>query len=385
MNKHLNLKSLFISAFLLVGFIFLGQAFILSAVDSAYFSNISSRSGTRENANLEPSLVDSGAILEWQLVSSLPNRLYRHSSVYKDGYVYVLGGAAGWGYDGAITSSVLYAPVSAGGGKIGTWKYTSPIPGPANFDGRAFETNGYVYVVGGSEQVNLSTSSVWYSKINSDRSLSPWIETTPLPSARSTHALAFGDGYVYVLGGRKFTSEHAATSTVYYAKTNSNGTLGDWIRTAELPLPLVGHSAIYHNGYVYILGGSNEYNFSLDLVFAAKVLSGGSLGEWESVTPLPLKRTSALVLTAGDYLYFFGGGTTGLSATKEIFFAIPNSRGQIWEWNKSFSMPVAVGKASGFTAGDKVFIIGGITDTTPSTHLSSVLRATLDIGNVIEL
>ncbi len=67
------------------------------------------------------------------------------------------------------------------------------------------------------------------------------------------------NGYLYGFGGEVGgpLGENAITSTVWYAAINATGSLGSWSLTTALPNKLWKHSAVYYNGYVYILGGSN--------------------------------------------------------------------------------------------------------------------------------
>jgi hypothetical protein len=87
--------------------------------------------------------------------------------------------------------------------------------------------NGYVYVSGGFSGL----TSVYYARVQSDGTLGAWITTTPLPGGRSVHNMVTYNGYIYVLGGN---SGAAGQSTVYYAKLNSDGSVGAWNLTSSL-------------------------------------------------------------------------------------------------------------------------------------------------------
>jgi N-acetylneuraminic acid mutarotase len=162
--------------------------------------------------------------------------------------VYVVGGV------GNNHSTVYYAKLNSDG-SVGTWSINSkPIPNIIYNDSRAIVANGYLYVLGST---NLAPQ---YAKLNSDGSLGAWTaagatQTTQAPST------FVANGYVYVIGGLDGSAN--PRSSVYYAKLNSDGSIGSWRTNSNyLPTTVELHSSFVSNGYVYVIGGdANGSNY----------------------------------------------------------------------------------------------------------------------------
>jgi type II secretory pathway pseudopilin PulG len=133
-------------------------------------------------------------------------------------------------------------------------------------------------------------------------SIPSWSNTTALPSAISSHSAVAYKGYIYTMGGN---AAGGATSTVFYAPINSNGTVGVWATTTPLPSALYAHSAVVYNGYIYLTGGCN-CAFTTSTVLYARINSDGSIGNWTNTTPLlsTLRYHSAVVYNG--YIYTTG-------------------------------------------------------------------------------
>ncbi|MEK9170271.1 MAG: hypothetical protein AAB674_01350, partial [Patescibacteria group bacterium] len=147
---------------------------------------------------------------------------------------------------------------------------------------------------------------------NSDGSVGPWATSSnALPAARQAHTSVVTNGYAYVIGGYNSVSQ----TTVYYAKLNSNGSTGAWATNANaLPADRSDHSSVVANGYVYVLGGYS--NTPVSTVYYAKLNSDGSVGAWSTnANALPSVNRYPSSVVANGYVYTIGGynGTSGLS------------------------------------------------------------------------
>ena len=82
-----------------------------------------------------------------------------------------------------------------------------------------------------------------------------------------------------------------STGQVSYGSTyhNCNGSIGPWGRATALPLGgLDNTAAAAINGYVYVIGGfANNGDYSTSTIFYTKANSDGTLGTWLTTTPLP--------------------------------------------------------------------------------------------------
>ncbi|MBI2017784.1 hypothetical protein HYS92_01915 [Candidatus Daviesbacteria bacterium] len=203
-----------------------------------------------------------------------------------NGYVYVMGGN-----DGVTTvySSVYYAKLNADG-STGAWKTNSNSLPVARQRQSSVVANGYVYVLGGDDNVAIR-SSVYYAKINSDGSTGTWTtNSNSLPLVRYYHSSIIANGYMYAIGG--YDTDYR--SSVYYAKLNADGSLGAWATNSNsLPAIRGIHSSIVANGYVYVMGGTNDGSASHSTIYYAKLNADGSLGAWATNSnSLPAIRRS---------------------------------------------------------------------------------------------
>ena len=86
----------------------------------------------------------------------------------------------------------------------------------------AFTLGRHLYIAGGHTG-NERLTSVEISRIGIDGALSPWRQTTPLPSPRSAFAVATSGRSVYVLGG---AGDNGPLNTVDTAIADNKGNLG---------------------------------------------------------------------------------------------------------------------------------------------------------------
>src|SRR5206468_2725907 len=101
-------------------------------------------------------------------------------------------------------------------------------------------------------------STVYFAKLNSDGTVGTFsTNSNYLPAIREYTSTLVANGYVYVIGGATSVG-NVFTSTVYYASLNANGTTGTWTtNTNYLPGARYGQGSIIANGYLYVVGGNN--------------------------------------------------------------------------------------------------------------------------------
>lgn len=352
MNKYLNLKSLFVALFLLVGFFFISQAFFSDAA-------VANLSTPKRGDNLELQRIDTGRVGAWVSAGIFPTPREKYSMVYYSGYAYILGGTVGWGFDGDITSTVLYAPVDLNG-NFGEWKYTASIPGNANFDNAAFTANGFVYVVGGYTEKLKPTASVWYSRIQPDYSLGEWKSASPLQYPTAEADLVYRNGFVYLVGGRTRNPANTQLNQVFYAKVNNDGTLGDWLETYPLSVGVSLHEVVAHGNHIYVLGGEDDPGYSVRTVYYTGFNEDGSLNHWIETTPLPNKLEGFYAEFSGDYVYVLGGSGFGIRGYKDVWFnKVVLNDGALGKWINTTPLPLEVSLIDGFIANQRINIIGG--------------------------
>src|SRR5216684_3921718 len=255
----------------------------------------------------------------------------------------------------------------------------------------------YAYALGGNTASSGATSgkaantaAVSFSKLNLTAgaiSLATWTQTTALPAARGFSAAVVatsfnskvgGNGTIYVLGGLDATG--AATSTVYEASLNADGTIpaasaaGTWATlTTPLPQALFAHGAVIFHGHIYVAGGNDTTGTPVAKVYSAPIYADGTLGAWTTLVDLPDKRAHHQFVTAAGNLYVLGGTnavvdpisnaqSTGVQST--IFYQAINLKngtltGTTWTTNAT-GLSKSREKFSATVAGGGVLASGGL-------------------------
>ncbi len=216
------------------------------------------------------------------------------------------------------------------------WTATEALPRALQGLGAAFvpsansaiNSENYVFVIGGAaDQTNVATTSVHRARVAQSGALDPWsTSSTQLPVARAYHATvaatAFtapidttaGAGYLYAIGG--VDSAGAATNTVYYARVALDGTVGAWQTSTPLPNAVRAASAVVFRGFIYLGGGAEASNMPTRNAWRAAVNADGTIGQWQSMTGLPNAAAFHALTNFGPYLYATGGDVGAVSTTQ---------------------------------------------------------------------
>src|SRR4030095_129708 len=124
------------------------------------------------------------------------------------------------------------------------------MPTPRNNVGAAV-VRGKIYVVGGRPG-NLSVNEVYDPRTNA------WTTKTPMPTARSGHAITSLDNLVFAFGGEGNSASQAGTFSeveVY------NPDLDSWTRLQPMPLPRHGIGAGVVSNRLFVPGGATLEGF----------------------------------------------------------------------------------------------------------------------------
>lgn len=297
--------------------------------------------------------------------NTLPTPLKNMGYGYANGYIYLTGGDDGVS---SATTSVYYSKI----GPEGTlsWSSTTPLPAPRSGH-KSFIQNGYIYVVGGEDGVGpFAVSTVYYARINADGSVGTWRTTTGLPGLRAFYGGAQNNGYMYVVAG---TDNFSNFSTVYYAKPNSDGTIASWT-TSATPLPSAwkASDAVVANGFLYYLdlGG--------DSVKYASLNADGSNNAWSTASNGPVYGTfnHTAFVNSGN-LYRVGGDLVGVPQVITSTAPLqPDGDLGIWKEHES-DMATGIEQQAAVVTNGYVFLIGGSTDgsnTVDTVQMSSTRR-----------
>lgn len=276
------------------------------------------------------------------------------------------------GENSAQLTADLQAPYNA----TTRWQSTATLPTPLKSMGYAY-ANGYMYLTGGNDGVSAATANVYYSKIGQDGNLS-WAATTPLPAARAAHRTFVQNGYIYVVGGTDGVSP--ALSTVYYARLNADGTVGNWKLTTGLPAVRSYFGGAQNNGYLYAVAGTDGFINYSD-VFYARPNSDGTISSWStSANPLPTSWKASDATVANGKLYYLDlGGYT-------VEYANLNPDGSNGGWAAVSTHPTyGTFNHTAFVNSGQLFRVGGDLVGVPQSIVStSPLQADGDLGTWTE-
>jgi N-acetylneuraminic acid mutarotase len=162
-----------------------------------------------------------GTLSEWQMeVNESHIDRYIHSAAAKGDVIYLLGGHMR-NPNSPSYSDVESSRIQAGGG-LTPWQTEQYGLLTSRLVAEAFTLGDYLYIAGGHTGAARLTS-VEVTPIDRNGRLGQWRYTTPLPVARSAYAAATADNHVYLLGGG---GDGSPLNSVVMADADPRGELG---------------------------------------------------------------------------------------------------------------------------------------------------------------
>ena len=228
---------------------------------------------------------NTGVISNWSSQAALPQAVYAAGSTSWGNSVYVIGGI-----NSTFTAinTVYYASVS--NGQISSWNTAMPLP-TSVFNPIVGAVNNWLIVAGGFTTTTTTTNSVYYARINTDGSLGAWISGPLLPVGMASVATGWSstttDSSIITLGGTT-ANPYVAIDNVQILTVTDSGPSDHWV-TNHWP-----------NAFdAYQFGSFNRGNGNFDIIGLGFIFSQYV---YTSVTPVPtlsvpLKATG---LTAGS-------------------------------------------------------------------------------------
>ncbi|MGO9587469.1 MAG: Kelch repeat-containing protein [Limisphaerales bacterium] len=297
---------------------------------------------------------------QWNTLTPLPDTYWGQSLVYASNYLYQAGGESG---SNGVTDGVnVFSAQVHSDGTIGSWNATTPLPIAVD-DHAGVVANGFIYVLGGInyptnyyETYNyVISSNVYYAKINSDASLGSWQTANPLPDALVYLTASVWNNRIYVVGG---FDGNDFTNAVYSATIQSDGSLSAW--TAQTPLPVANYAqAEAANGFLYVLGGVIDGGTEVvNTVYYSKINADGSLEGWNQTTPLPQPESNFGAIVVNG-LVFSIAGYNGSEPTSSFYFAAVNGDGSLGFWSSGTSLPVPLFEQAVASSSSYIFVTGG--------------------------
>ncbi|GEM_PF-3186186 len=257
-----------------------------------------------------------GTLGAWAATTALPAQRFYPTAGVANGYLYVLGGQLG----GSAQSTVYYGKINEDG-TITAWSTATAGLPAARAEHCTAVANDYLYVIGGSPGV----STVYYAKPGATGDIASWTtNATALPASLYDMGCVASNGNVYVLGG--YTAAGSAVATVYYGTPNaSTGAIPSWT-TNGAPLTAARYylAAAATNGYLYTLGGANSDGSPTTTVYYGKIASDGSVASWTTnANVLTVSRADHSAAAANGFIYVMGGDSGGQGTTVHYANALP--------------------------------------------------------------
>jgi|GEM_PF-7102602 len=241
---------------------------------------------------------------------------------------------------------------------INPWLSTTDLPQVLRGHQTARWKN-LVFLSGGYD--GTSYSAAVYRATLQAAGISGWTSLTPLPEALRDHAMVVAVNYLYVIGGR---TDGLPSNKIYYAEILADGSLGAWNQSAEsLPQPLWGHTAAYQNGYIYVVGGTNQAgdNTAVNTVYYSPVANPyGELSAFSPTLSLPAARNNHSMVTYGNRLVVMGGTDNSATRRAEVYHTTLNLDGSCSAWQQASALlPVAVSHHASVCVNGLMTVMGG--------------------------
>lgn len=267
--------------------------------------------------------------------SALPAARSGHASVAWNGFVFT---TAGNNVSGSPQFTNLVARADANG-TLRAFAATTPIPSPARSMHASATYNGFVYVTGGMTAGGVNLDEVWVAQSDPvTGALGAFMPTTPLPSGRRDHAAVAYNSRLYIVGG---VGDSGDLNDVHVAPIFADGTLGAFSPNSSFLTPRGGHSALAHNGVLYVLGGKGLATNRNDVQSATISVSTGDLSAFSTqASTFTTPRFNHGALIYNGFLYVSGGGSVS-GDLADVQRAPLASNGTVGAFTATTSLPSA--------------------------------------------
>ena len=297
-------------------------------------------------------------ITRWTTVSNIPTARYGQMCFATKNRVYICGG-----HTTVDTTTVYTAPINSDG-TLGSWATsTNSLPVVMEY-ASVVMTKGWVYLCGGYNSTTGSLSTIYVAPIYSDGTIGTWAtNANSLPGTLFSSPVVVTKNRVYLCGGGTgVPASVVATSSIYTAPINTDGTLGTWTTATSLPSVLVYSNPVVTSNRVYICGGQTANGSGpVATVYTAPINTDGTLGTWATGTNLPgaTKATAFQVIT-NNRAFLLGGSDSS------VYTAPVNSDGTIGSWVTGTALPGTFSNGGIIVTSSMVYLIGGYTGSVSS-------------------
>jgi DNA-binding CsgD family transcriptional regulator len=177
---------------------------------------------------------------------------------------------------------------------------------------------------------------------------SRWQTKAQMPTSRARFAQAQMDGIIYVVGG--------LTAQGWSAEVDAYDPAFDrWSRRASKLTAVSNVGAAVVGGLIYVPGGLDEKNVVRDILEVYDPRSD----TWSVATSLPAPVCAYAIAAVEDGFYLFGGWDG-----QRYLDAVYHYQVSTAAWRREASLKVARGFAAAATVGGRIYVVGGLDDTT---------------------
>ncbi len=146
----------------------------------------------------------------------------------------------------------------------------------------------------------------------------------------TTLPISFPFGYVYCIGD----SAASPYNESYYAPLDNTGMPGNWVQTANYPIPLTGAGCATYQKYIYCVG-TNSVSVPQNQSYYGLATSSG-ISNWTVTTPYPIAFSNAGCSIYNSYIYCIG--TSAVYPYNQTYYAKVSGEG-IGPWTQTTSIP----------------------------------------------
>jgi hypothetical protein len=273
-----------------------------------------------------------GSLGAWSATTSLPNAVSTQGTMTQGGAMFVAGGT----HDGTNALTSVYSALPSGGGNLGAWGGQTPM-GTNRFGFGAVASSTHLYAIGGHDSSGALAGAEGAAP-GAGGAVTGWSSYSVLPVARDQGAACIYEGFIYLTAGSDDGTAAGASSIVYSAPIESDGSLGTWVNTSVLITRRWGVTCAVVGARLYVLGGQDSNgDFEGDVQWAP-IAADGTLGAWTQTTGFAPSRFEHATVAIGNFLYVIGGvGSAGLFPDVEV--AQVAGDGSIAAWTPTTPLP----------------------------------------------
>ena len=268
-------------------------------------------------------ILSDGRIGEWKMGARLIEERGFTEAVVKNGYIYVVGGGNGLNGQHLLTT-IERAKINSDG-SLGQWRQEGNRTVLPRRCTKLSLIGDYLYSFGGFGGTLLD--SVEFSKIDADGNLGKWtMASEPMTLPRYVNSVKTSNGMTFVIGGHD-QNKGVGIADVEWAKSQQDGDIHSWQKTNPLNTGRYGLASAKHGKTIYALGGLTglEYLRSIEKTHA---LPDGGLAPWQETTLMSVPRATFSAVTHNGYFYVLGG-TNRDGYLRSVEYAAINEQGDL--------------------------------------------------------